>query len=270
MTQPRPAPKTPRPIRDDPRAGHWEGLAPPYATIVADPPWPYEEDAYGRPGKAFLPYSSMAIEDIAALPVGDLAAPGAHLYLWTTNRYLWDTRDIALGWGFAPSKVLVWCKEPTGAGSGGLFAQATEYIVFARADYQVERAGVRIRAAREAAELSRAELYRLVFPGKRLTGLVDNWETDLCLPTVQAWQRLQQVLPELKGVDRPAIAPPPKGEIPRVDRNWWQWKRGPHSAKPPAFLDLVEQVSPAPRVELFARAQRLGWDSWGWGHEYAV
>jgi N6-adenosine-specific RNA methylase IME4 len=36
-----------------------------------------------------------------------------------------------------------------------------------------------------------------------------------------------------------------------------------HSAKPEAFYDLVETVSPAPRLELFARAQRLGWDSWG-------
>jgi N6-adenosine-specific RNA methylase IME4 len=53
----------------------------------------------------------------------------------------------------------------------------------------------------------------------------------------------------------------------RVERNWWQWKRGPHSAKPPAFLDIVEQVSPGPYVELFARAPRLGWDSWGKGYE---
>lgn len=36
-----------------------------------------------------------------------------------------------------------------------------------------------------------------------------------------------------------------------------------HSAKPEAFVDLVEEISPAPRVELFARRQRLGWDSWG-------
>jgi N6-adenosine-specific RNA methylase IME4 len=35
------------------------------------------------------------------------------------------------------------------------------------------------------------------------------------------------------------------------------------SAKPPAFLDLVEQVSPGPYLELFARRQRLGWDTWG-------
>lgn len=38
---------------------------------------------------------------------------------------------------------------------------------------------------------------------------------------------------------------------------------GSHSAKPEAFLDLVEQVSPPPRLELFARRQRLGWDTWG-------
>lgn len=36
-----------------------------------------------------------------------------------------------------------------------------------------------------------------------------------------------------------------------------------HSAKPEAFIDMVEQVSPAPYVELFARRQRLGWDTWG-------
>lgn len=36
-----------------------------------------------------------------------------------------------------------------------------------------------------------------------------------------------------------------------------------HSQKPDAFYDLVERVSPAPRIELFARRQRLGWDTWG-------
>lgn len=39
--------------------------------------------------------------------------------------------------------------------------------------------------------------------------------------------------------------------------------RGRHSEKPGAFYDLVERVSPAPRLELFARTQRLGWHTWG-------
>lgn len=45
--------------------------------------------------------------------------------------------------------------------------------------------------------------------------------------------------------------------------SWFVWSRGEHSAKPDAFYDLVEQVSPAPRVELFARRARFGWDYWG-------
>lgn len=64
-----------------------------------------------------------------------------------------------------------------------------------------------------------------------------------------------------------------RGTLPalsRADSTWWKWPRpyltgsGPtHSAKPEAFLDMVEQVSPEPRVELFARRDRLGWDTWG-------
>jgi N6-adenosine-specific RNA methylase IME4 len=44
---------------------------------------------------------------------------------------------------------------------------------------------------------------------------------------------------------------------------WFVWPRTVHSAKPEAFLDLVEQVSPAPYLELFARRNRFGWDTWG-------
>lgn len=36
-----------------------------------------------------------------------------------------------------------------------------------------------------------------------------------------------------------------------------------HSAKPDGLQDLVEQVSPGPYLELYARRQRLGWDTWG-------
>lgn len=36
-----------------------------------------------------------------------------------------------------------------------------------------------------------------------------------------------------------------------------------HSAKPDGMVDLVERVSPGPYLELFARRQRLGWDTWG-------
>ncbi|MGQ0668404.1 MAG: MT-A70 family methyltransferase [Actinomycetota bacterium] len=38
---------------------------------------------------------------------------------------------------------------------------------------------------------------------------------------------------------------------------------GKHSRKPEVFLDLVETVAPGPYLELFARRNRLGWDTWG-------
>lgn len=50
--------------------------------------------------------------------------------------------------------------------------------------------------------------------------------------------------------------------------NWFdspavEAKRGQHSAKPDLFYDLVEQASPGPYLEMFARRSRFGWDYWG-------
>jgi N6-adenosine-specific RNA methylase IME4 len=36
-----------------------------------------------------------------------------------------------------------------------------------------------------------------------------------------------------------------------------------HSRKPDGFWNLIESVTPAPRVELFAREERPGWERWG-------
>lgn len=64
-----------------------------------------------------------------------------------------------------------------------------------------------------------------------------------------------------------------RGSLPalsRVGRNWFDWKRPydsrgkpRHSGKPGAFFEMVEQVSPGPRLEMFAREKRNGWHSWG-------
>jgi N6-adenosine-specific RNA methylase IME4 len=57
-----------------------------------------------------------------------------------------------------------------------------------------------------------------------------------------------------------------RGSLAATDRaatNWWKWERSFHSQKPEAFLDIVESVSPGPYLEMFARRNRLGWDTWG-------
>lgn len=43
----------------------------------------------------------------------------------------------------------------------------------------------------------------------------------------------------------------------------FEWPRGRHSQKPQEFFDLVEDLSPGPRLEMFARTERTGWERWG-------
>lgn len=115
-----------------------------YATIVADPPW----DQKGGPltggvGEGFLfagpmytrdlPYPTMSVDEIAALEVAQLATPDCALYLWATNRYVDAAYDIARSWGFEPSTLCVWAKEPMGGGLGGdAFGISTEFFLYAR------------------------------------------------------------------------------------------------------------------------------------------
>ena len=40
-------------------------------------------------------------------------------------------------------------------------------------------------------------------------------------------------------------------------------ERGRHSEKPVVAYQLIEKMSPGPRLEMFARDPRDGWDVWG-------
>ncbi len=233
----------------------WGRLNPPYRTIVADPPWPYGDGATlgQRPSgrTRFLPYSVMTMAEIASLPVADLGVCDAHLYLWTTERFLWQAPKVLDAWGFVQSDLLVWCKPPGGSVLGSAFTPAAEFVVFGRRKW-----GDAIREARLAAGLSITGLQRAVRGSA--TGLASMWERSVRYPNDEDWARLESALGA-----RFERAGHPKG----TDRNWFVWPRGPHSAKPAAFADLVGQVSPGPYVELFARQPRLGWDHWGRGYE---
>lgn len=48
-----------------------------------------------------------------------------------------------------------------------------------------------------------------------------------------------------------------------TDGTCFDWPRGRHSEKPAEFFALVERLSPGPRLEMFARAPRPGWDVMG-------
>lgn len=108
-----------------------------FRCIVADPPWkmttgPDSFNGTVVPGGDALEYDQMTVEAIKALDVEGRAADDAHLYLWTTNRYVEAAYDVARAWGFKPSVLLVWAKKPQGVGLGGTYRLTTEFVLFAR------------------------------------------------------------------------------------------------------------------------------------------
>lgn len=181
----------------------WTDLTPPYGTIVADPPWRYRKSkqqkgtVHSRTLVSDL-YDTLSMRELAELPVAELAAPNAHIYLWVTVPRLFGERDdrdgfgpfqILHAWGFRYATMLTWHKQGA-PGMGSYFRIDTEHCLF----------GVRGRAPIE---------------------------------------------PKLR------------------QRNVIVASRGKHSEKPAALHEIAEQVSPGPRVELFARQRRPGWDAWG-------
>ena len=109
-----------------------------YRTIVADPPWDHSDGTgvhVERGEITHMPYESMTLNEIAALPVRELSnniGGEAHLYLWTTCRYLFDAREIAEGWGFHYAAPLVWCKPSRGFSMGGAWQNNVEFVLFCK------------------------------------------------------------------------------------------------------------------------------------------
>jgi len=189
-----------------------------YRTIVADPPWQQRNSPKSKdvpkdtPGARVLPngrvvvvksqplpYPTMSVEDICALPVPDLYHPeGVNVFLWTTNIRMGDALRVLEAWRIPPtwgtccSQILVWKKlNPSHfAGVGSFAPMDVEFVL-------VGRRGSAPFSGRAASSVFEAR---------------------------------------------------------RSDTN---------SRKPDVFLDMVEQISPGPYLELFARRQRLGWDTWG-------
>ena len=84
-----------------------------YSIIYADPPWRYE--VYSKKGlgrSAESHYPTMELEDIQALPVGELADTDCILFMWTTIPLLKDCFSVMKAWGFEYKTVgFVWIKQ---------------------------------------------------------------------------------------------------------------------------------------------------------------
>lgn len=108
-----------------------------FSTVLADPPWRFTN----RTGKVAPEhkrldrYSTMSLEDIKAMPVADVLASNAHLYLWVPNALLPEGLDVMKSWGFRYVSNIVWAKRrkdggPDGRGVGFYFRNVTELLLF--------------------------------------------------------------------------------------------------------------------------------------------
>jgi N6-adenosine-specific RNA methylase IME4 len=108
-----------------------------FPTVLADPPWRFAN----RTGKVapehrrLSRYGTLTAGEIAALPVGRIAAERAHLYLWVPNALLPEGLAVMRAWGFAYKANLVWHKVRKDGGSDGrgvgfYFRNVTELVLF--------------------------------------------------------------------------------------------------------------------------------------------
>jgi N6-adenosine-specific RNA methylase IME4 len=62
-------------------------------------------------------YKGLTIAQLCDLPIWDLAADDAHLYLWVTNAFLFEAPKIFEAWGFEFKRSFVWTKPQMGLGN---------------------------------------------------------------------------------------------------------------------------------------------------------
>jgi len=199
-----------------------------FRCILADPPWDYAGRSPPWRTSTDAPYKLMPLADICSLPVATISTNDAHLYLWAVLPMMREAYQVIDAWGFTPETVLTWCKP--GVGLGGGFRGNTEHLIVARRGWSsvnptCAACGGRARGAKKCACLS---------PEWRVKG-----------------------------------EPIASGALARASfrttasGTWYEIPRSKHSEKPEFFVDLIEQMSPSPRIELFARRRRLGWSAWG-------
>lgn len=102
-----------------------------FKTILIDPPWPQTNSgkrrrAKGGHGEDDLPYPTMPLGQILALPVGMLAEPDAHLWLWTTNQFIGDGIQLMRAWGFKYLSPIHMIKP---SGVGNYFVNRTQTLL---------------------------------------------------------------------------------------------------------------------------------------------
>ena len=108
-----------------------------FGTILADPPWQFQNKTgkVAPEHKRLSRYGTLTLDSICDLPVEQIAADPAHLYLWVPNALLQEGLKVMAAWGFTYKTNIIWQKirkdgEPDGRGVGFYFRNTTEMLLF--------------------------------------------------------------------------------------------------------------------------------------------
>jgi N6-adenosine-specific RNA methylase IME4 len=108
-----------------------------FATILADPPWRFTNKTgkIAPEHRRLSRYGTLSLDAIIALPVEQIAASTAHLYLWCPNALLPEGLAVMKAWGFTYKSNIVWHKVRKDGGSDGrgvgfYFRNVTELMLF--------------------------------------------------------------------------------------------------------------------------------------------
>jgi N6-adenosine-specific RNA methylase IME4 len=86
--------------------------------ILADPPWEYDNKQQNDPARGGVTYPTLSMEELAKVPVSNIAADNSLLVCWVTfpklmDQYYekYDPLSVIRAWGFRPLTALfVWVK----------------------------------------------------------------------------------------------------------------------------------------------------------------
>ena len=120
-----------------------------YAVVLADPPWNYGM-SNERSGNGHIPqnhYPTMTTDDICAMPVADLLANNAMLYMWCPASLLPDGLRVMQSWGFEEF-VTSWVWHKTGGKltcAGGTALVRHELVLIGKKRNGLSTAGTAVR-----------------------------------------------------------------------------------------------------------------------------
>lgn len=93
-----------------------------FDVVLADPPWDYM-------GELAVGYPCMSTKEICDMPINNVAANDAVLFMWTSASLLSDALEVIKAWGFQFKTSAVWDKGS--AGQGAYFRMAHEVLMIA-------------------------------------------------------------------------------------------------------------------------------------------